>query len=71
MEFEEMRKIWDSQNNAPIYAIDESTLYKRIKSKGNRASRIANTNEIGLTIIFVTVSILLHIIDRGSTYAYT
>lgn len=28
MEFEDMKKIWDSQNNEPLYAINETALYK-------------------------------------------
>lgn len=70
MEFEEMRKIWDSQNQEPLFAIDEAALYRRIQAKGRKASRIANMNEIGLIIIFIATSITLLIIERESFYSY-
>src|SRR4051812_1101237 len=33
MEFDEMKKIWDAQNNQPLYVIDEKGLHNRIQSK--------------------------------------
>ena len=42
MEFEEMKKIWDSQNNRPMYAIDENSLHNIVKRKINAASRKVN-----------------------------
>ncbi len=35
MEFDEMKKIWDAQNNQPLYVIDEKALHNRIQSKMN------------------------------------
>lgn len=70
MEFKDMQKIWDTQNDVPLYAIDEAALYKRILAKSKRASRVANMNEIGLTLIMLSLSVLLIIIDRSSMYAY-
>jgi hypothetical protein len=49
MEFEKMKKIWDTQNNEPLYAINEKALHKRIHSKQKRAGHIANFSEL-LTI---------------------
>src|SRR4051812_47574418 len=40
MEFDEMKKIWDSQNNEPLYAINEKALYNRILSKKKQAHHI-------------------------------
>ncbi|MCP4460864.1 MAG: hypothetical protein GY816_23020 [Cytophagales bacterium] len=60
MEFDEMKKIWDKQNNQTMYAINEDALYRRIKAKGNRAEKTANTNEFGLmAIAVITASVLL------------
>ena len=70
MEFEEMRKIWDTQNNQPLFVINEAALQRRIQAKANRASRISNMNEIGLTIIFAAVSIILLLIDGDSIFSY-
>jgi hypothetical protein len=46
MEFDELKKIWDAQNNQPMYAINEETLHKRVISKKRTASKIANWMEV-------------------------
>jgi hypothetical protein len=51
MEFEDLQKIWDNQNNRPMYVIDEAALHKRIKRQKNKTGRLANTNEIGMILI--------------------
>ena len=51
MEFEELQKIWDSQNNRPVYVIDEKALHQRILSKKRQAYHITNTTELLLMII--------------------
>ena len=50
MEFDELQKIWDSQNNRPLYAIDEKALHNRILSKKRQAYHIANSTELLLII---------------------
>ena len=45
MEFEEMKRIWDSQNEEPLYAINEATLYRRIQEKGSSISYWLSLNE--------------------------
>ena len=45
MEFDEMKKIWDAQNNQPLYVIDEKALHNRIQAKMNGALHFANINE--------------------------
>jgi hypothetical protein len=46
MEFEDMKKIWDSQNNEPLFAINEKALHNRILSKKKSARHIANFSEL-------------------------
>ena len=53
MEFDEMKKIWDSQNNEPLYVINEKALHNRILSKKKRAGHVANFSE--LLTIFVNI----------------
>lgn len=48
MEFEEMKKIWDTQNNQPLYAIDEVALHGRVKAKKNSTKRVTSKTEIVL-----------------------
>jgi hypothetical protein len=46
MEFEEIKKVWDSQNNEPIYGVNEKALHHRILSKQNQAHHITNISEL-------------------------
>ena len=45
MEFEELQKIWDTQNNQLLFAIDENALHKRIVSKKYQLLHIARFSE--------------------------
>jgi hypothetical protein len=54
MEFEELQKIWDSQNNHNMYAINEQALHNRILSKKKQVYYITNVSE--LLLIFVNIS---------------
>jgi len=51
MEFDDMKKIWDTQNNETLYAINERALHNRILSKKERAGHIANISELLLIIV--------------------
>jgi hypothetical protein len=51
MEFDEMKKIWDSQNNEPLYGINEKALHNRILSKKKKAYHITNLSELLLIIV--------------------
>ena len=54
MEFEELRRIWDTQNNQPLYAINEKAMYNLILSKKKQAHHITNVSE--LLLIFVNIA---------------
>lgn len=58
MEFEEMKKIWDSQNNEQLYAINEAALHRSIKSKKKRAARLTNINDFGLMAIGIATALI-------------
>lgn len=45
MEFDDMKKIWDTQNNEPLYAVNETALHHRILSKKRRGFHITNISE--------------------------
>ncbi|MEO5893751.1 MAG: hypothetical protein ABIQ31_26080 [Ferruginibacter sp.] len=69
MEFEEMKKIWDSQNNEPMYGINEKALHNRILSKKRQAFHITNISEL-LSIIMYSGGacfILVMNLFRGSS----
>lgn len=70
MEFDELKKIWDMQNNKPLYALNEAALHRRIRAKLNCARRHSNTNEIGLMIIAGLATIILMIIGSRQLFSY-
>ena len=55
MEFEELQQIWDTQNNQPLFAINENALHKRIVSKKYQVIHIARFSE-WLTMIVNTAA---------------
>ena len=59
MEFDEMKKIWDAQNNQPLYVIDEKAL-QSIHTKMNTMLRYTSITEWTLILINLgTAGILL------------
>lgn len=50
MEFEQMKKIWDTQNQKPMYVFDEDALHNRIRSKKRKSQRLASLSEYVLII---------------------
>lgn len=50
-EFEELQLLWDSQNNKPMYAINENVLHHRILTKKKQAYHISNFSELLLMIV--------------------
>ncbi len=59
MEFDDIKKIWDTQNKEPMYAINEPALHKRIHRHNQRTGRLANINEIGIMLIAISTSAFL------------
>jgi hypothetical protein len=45
MEFDELQKIWDTQNNQPLYVINEQALHNRIVAKKRQVIKIAVITE--------------------------
>lgn len=52
MEFEEMKKIWDTQNNEALYGINEKALHNRILSKKKQVNHITNFSELLGILVF-------------------
>lgn len=55
MEFDELQKIWDTQNNQPLYVINEQALHNRIVAKKHQVIHIAVVTE-WILIIANTIS---------------
>jgi hypothetical protein len=51
MEFDELKQVWDSQNNELLYAINEQALHNRILSKKKQAYHITNVSELLMIIV--------------------
>ena len=69
MEFEEMKKVWDAQNNEPIYGINEQALHNRILSKKKQAHHLANLSELLCIIVYSgagCILIALNLMNRSS-----
>ena len=60
MEFDEIKKIWDTQTNEPLYVIDEKALPNRIQSDRNGERRLANMREWSTILFYLgTVGLML------------
>jgi hypothetical protein len=64
MEFDEMKKIWDTQNNQPLYVLDEKALHNRIQAKRNKGLQIANISESMLIMVNLCAGGLLIGLNR-------
>lgn len=54
MEFDEMKNIWNKQDNDMMYTINEEVLRKRITVKKRKASHIADFTEKLLIVVNIT-----------------
>lgn len=71
MEFDEMRKIWDTQNNEPLYVINEKALHRKIESKKRSAAHITNVSElVSIIVNFAAGGFLLASTVNGSGNVY-
>ena len=61
MEFEEMKKIWNAQDNEQVYAIDEQALHRRVMKKNAGIKRMANFSEWGLLIISLGLALFMFV----------
>jgi hypothetical protein len=74
MEFEELKKVWDSQNNQQLYAFDEHSMEKIVDSKKKKAIQIANISEFFL-ILVNTIAGIIYIfviasVNKTNTFMY-
>ena len=73
MEFEQLQKIWDAQNDQPLYTINEKAMYNIILSKKKQARHITNTSE--LLLIFVNLAsgiftVIVNYFKQGNIFLY-
>jgi hypothetical protein len=73
MEFEEMKKIWDSQNNEPLYSINEKALHNRILSKKRKGHHITNISELLWIIVNISAGCFIlgmNFKQQGNVFMY-
>ncbi|MEP0006477.1 MAG: hypothetical protein ABJ387_03950 [Balneola sp.] len=74
MKFNDLQKIWDSQNNKPMYVIREEVLHQKVLAKARKAGRTANTTEWILILTgLIAAGILVYfdfIKDEGNTFSF-
>ena len=69
MEFDEMKKIWDAQNNEPLYVINEKALHNRILSKKKQAYHITNISELLAIIAYIGAGCSI-LMQSGNVFMY-
>ncbi len=73
MEFEEMQVIWDSQNNEPLFAINQAALHKKIQSKSAKVNRTLNMVDwvmIGANLLAGILLIVVNFIEDSKPFEY-
>jgi hypothetical protein len=68
MEFDELQKIWDTQNNQPLYVINEKALHNRIVAKKHQVIHIAGFTEWRL--IFVNIAAGVFVLGTNMRHNY-
>jgi len=67
MEFDDIKKIWDTQNNQPMYVINEAAFEKTIATKKNKGVHITNISELLSIIVNLgggTIILLMNILSN-------
>lgn len=74
MDLNEIQKIWDSQNNKPMYVIREEALHQKILAKGRKAGKTANITEWVLIFTGLLAAGILIVFDlfydEGNAFSY-
>ena len=71
MEFENIKKIWDTQNNQPMYVINESELQKNITTKKNKGVHITNVTELLSVVVNIGAGTFITFLNSNSNvYLY-
>lgn len=68
MDFEDLQKVWNQENNQPMYVFDQEALNRMVARRARSVSRLATINEWGMMIVALVTSGLL--VLTGSDGAY-
>lgn len=67
MEFDDMKKIWDTQTNEPLYVLNEAALHNRIRAKKRKARSISNVSELMAIVVNTGAGVFLMIDNMYKT----
>ena len=74
MEFNELQKIWDSQSNQTLYAINEQAMEQYIQSKMKQTNRITQLSELLTIVVNAGAGVLILLLNLfkkpASIYLY-
>lgn len=73
MEFEELKTVWESQNDENLYTIDEEALYDQIREKSKSVNHKLNTYERLMFLGNLVIGFVLFadaVRGNGETYEY-
>ncbi len=59
MDFKEMKVIWDSQNDQPLYALDQEALHASVRRRGLCIEKCVNIFEIFMIVILMAIAAIL------------
>jgi len=62
MEFEDLKMVWDTQNNEQVFAINEKVLHQRVIRKNIAAKKTADSNEKGMMVISLFLALFMVVI---------
>lgn len=69
MQFEDLQKVWDQQNQIPMYVLNETALQEQIRRKGRKLNRKMSINEIGMLLICAFTAGNLLLTSENRLYA--
>lgn len=73
MNFDEIKRIWDSQGDGAKASLDEAAVEQRVRRHAVFAERLATWTELGLTFIFAVVGLIMladAVADREPWHSY-
>lgn len=73
MELEDIKVIWDSQNEEKLYALNESALYKQIRREGKSICRWLQHFEmlmIGVNVLVAVILAAVEFLNGDDLYGY-
>lgn len=70
MEFEEIKQIWDKQNNELLYALNEKAMHKIIRAKKQKTERITSFSELLLIFVNIISGVFILLMNKQNIYLY-